>query len=1061
MKKILILLFSTLDLIASATDYYVSTKGNDNNPGTMAAPFATWQKAFDVVKAGDIVYIRGGTYYFSDGTKIVGAGAWNKDGTLDKPIRIYAYPGEIPLLDVSNFRNYNNYSVGIYLNNCHYWHLKGLHVRGAKQYVSTAIGYGVQISKGGNLILEEIISYDNGGTGISVTGATSTIEFINCDSYNNYDPYSSITGGNADGFGASSIQNRETLVIFRGCRSWNNSDDGFDFWRCDGSVLVDSCWAFLNGYDDGDGVGFKLGRTDAIALLKPQRTIRNSIAFKNIVGFSQNFANVNMNIFNNTSCSNTKSGFYFHTDDTGIEGIIIRNNISYRNAIHDLFDSKITHDHNSWNNDIIITDADFLSLDINQLGKTRKADGGLPEINALHLAPGSDLIDAGVDVGIPYSGRSPDLGAFENQPIIIQNPLYQGSVVENATPAKLEMNYNSTLANIVPAASAFDVRVNSTPRAVSSVSISGTKVFLNLASPVAYGNVVTVAYTKPSANPLQTSSGGQAASISAQTVSNKVAAPAAPVFSAASVENATPSRLELTYNLTLANIIPATSAFAVSVNSTSRPVTSITISGTKVYLILSSPVAYGNSVTVSYTKPSTNPLQTSAGGQAASFSAQSVTNNISAPSVPPAVPVLSTAVIENATPSRLELTYNLSLANIIPVASAFAVRVNSSSTTVSSVSISGTKVYLTLASPVVYGNIVAVSYTKPATNPVQTAAGGQAASFSTQSVVNRVAEINVAPVVVVTSPESSYSGFVNEISAVKSYDSNKDNLTFTWSSPSDVPISSTSGSAIRFLGPIVSEPTIIEFFLKVSDGKITKSETIPVEILPYKPELEAAEILTAEASSFKSPNNPYFAFDGNMSTMWSASGTDQWLIVELKDYFSIQHVKISFQPDQEFESYFDLLASYDNITWESVLTKTTSCGFSGNLHVYDFPQSLASKEFKFVKLMGLGNMINPWNYISEVKIFGYRNPNPPYYNNLSVKLFPNPARETINLRIEESSIYLDFLRIVDLSGREMYNLKINPDVREFQIPINLKEGIYIVYLGIENLILSTQKLIVN
>jgi len=429
--------------------------------------------------------------------------------------------------------------------------------------------------------------------------------------------------------------------------------------------------------------------------------------------------------------------------------------------------------------------------------------------------------------------------------------------------------------------------------------------------------------------------------------------------------------------------------------------------------------------------------------------------------VPPAVPVLSTTVIENSTPSRLELTYNLSLANIIPATSAFAVRVNSSSRSVSSVSISGTKVYLTLASPVVYGNTITVSYTKPSTNPIQTSAGGQAASFSTQSIVNRVAEINVAPVVVVTSPESSYSGFVNEISAVKCYDSNKDILTFTWSSPSDVPISATSGSVIRFLGPIVTEPKIIEFFLNVSDGKLTKSETISVEILPYQPELETAEILTAEASSFKSPNNPFFAVDGNLNTMWSASGTDQWLIVELKDLFSIQHVKIAFQPDQEFESYFDLLASRDNLTWESVLTKTTSCGFSGNLHVYDFPQSLASKEFKYVKLMGLGNMINPWNYISEFKIFGYRNPNPPYYNNLSVKLFPNPARESINFRIEESSLYLDFLRIVDLSGREMFNLELDPDVREFQIPISLKEGIYIVFLGTENLILSTQKLIVD
>jgi hypothetical protein len=31
----------------------------------------------------------------------------------------------------------------------------------------------------------------------------------------------------------------------------------------------------------------------------------------------------------------------------------------------------------------------------------------------MHLAPGSDLIDAGTDVGLPHEGPAPDLGAFE------------------------------------------------------------------------------------------------------------------------------------------------------------------------------------------------------------------------------------------------------------------------------------------------------------------------------------------------------------------------------------------------------------------------------------------------------------------------------------------------------------------------------------------------------------------------------------------------------------------------------------------------------------------------
>jgi hypothetical protein len=43
----------------------------------------------------------------------------------------------------------------------------------------------------------------------------------------------------------------------------------------------------------------------------------------------------------------------------------------------------------------------------------RLADGSLPFLDFLRLAPGSHLIDAGVDVGLPYNGVAPDLGWLE------------------------------------------------------------------------------------------------------------------------------------------------------------------------------------------------------------------------------------------------------------------------------------------------------------------------------------------------------------------------------------------------------------------------------------------------------------------------------------------------------------------------------------------------------------------------------------------------------------------------------------------------------------------------
>ena len=49
-----------------------------------------------------------------------------------------------------------------------------------------------------------------------------------------------------------------------------------------------------------------------------------------------------------------------------------------------------------------------------ELTAARKSDGSLPDIKFMHLKQGSSLVDAGVDVGIAYKGKAPDIGAFES-----------------------------------------------------------------------------------------------------------------------------------------------------------------------------------------------------------------------------------------------------------------------------------------------------------------------------------------------------------------------------------------------------------------------------------------------------------------------------------------------------------------------------------------------------------------------------------------------------------------------------------------------------------------------
>jgi uncharacterized repeat protein (TIGR02059 family) len=285
-----------------------------------------------------------------------------------------------------------------------------------------------------------------------------------------------------------------------------------------------------------------------------------------------------------------------------------------------------------------------------------------------HLLGGSPAIGAGISVpGIlaDYDGVTvktpPSIGAFENgsgtpapQPVL---PVYQSSSVENATLSLLTMTYDQTLANIVPDPSAFSVLVNSAVRTTSAVTVSGTKVQLTMTAPVKFGDVITVAYTKPTTNPLQTTAGGQAASISAKAVTNNCASPV-PVYTSSVVQNATPSKIDLTYNLALGNSIPAATAFAILINSVVTPVSTVTVSGTLVQLTLANPLKFGDVATVSYTKPASNPLQTSSGGVAASFTAQPVTNNL----INPTKDVTPVTITMTVSPTHVHRTLNVSLA---------------------------------------------------------------------------------------------------------------------------------------------------------------------------------------------------------------------------------------------------------------------------------------------------------------------------------------------------------------------------------------------------------------
>jgi hypothetical protein len=293
-----------------------------------------------------------------------------------------------------------------------YWHLKGFTIRYAGDN-------GLYIS-GSNNIIEFCAFYENCDSGLQLDSGASNNQIINCDSYYNYDYLSDPNGGNADGFSPKLTVGTDNY--FYGCRSWQNSDDGYDGYLStsdDVNTTYENCWCFKNGYlksgadSNGNGNGFKMGGSTA----KDKRhnvIYKNCLSFNNRVkGFDQNNDKGSITLYNCTAFSNGTNNYSIPLALASGKTATVTNCVSAGTGGLNL-GGFVVQTTNSWMSPFVVTNADFVSIDPNAAYGARKADGSLPDIAFMRLANGSDLIDGGTDVGLPYNGIAPDLGAFEH-----------------------------------------------------------------------------------------------------------------------------------------------------------------------------------------------------------------------------------------------------------------------------------------------------------------------------------------------------------------------------------------------------------------------------------------------------------------------------------------------------------------------------------------------------------------------------------------------------------------------------------------------------------------------
>lgn len=412
---------------AAATTYYVSTNGSDANLGTSNAPFATPQKAVAASLApGDTIYIRGGTYAL---TAKVSPGS-SKVGAAGNPIKFWAYPGEQPIFDFTGMVTTDK-ALDMRRD---YWHVRGIEVRQTPSNGIFVAGLGV-IIEGCSIhhCNNDGVVLGASGSGIKATNAL----ILNCDSYYNFEVSSG--GNNGDGFAAK--DGCAYGNVFKGCRAWDNADDGWDCYNNNNNLVLIECWAMTSGYDrwgvgagfSGNGNGFKLGGAGTTG----QHHLTNCVAFGNRVkGFDHNNSTAGQTMVNCTGYSNAVNFSFYDVPAVGTNLLI--NCAAFTGTPMNL-DPTAQQVSNSWQL-ATVTAADFASLNATLAFLPRNADYTLQTNAFLRLVTGSDLLDRGKNVGLPFTGAAPDLGAFEfsavappQGPITISLPLLTSGAFQFTT----------------------------------------------------------------------------------------------------------------------------------------------------------------------------------------------------------------------------------------------------------------------------------------------------------------------------------------------------------------------------------------------------------------------------------------------------------------------------------------------------------------------------------------------------------------------------------------------------------------------------------------------------
>jgi hypothetical protein len=388
--------------------YYVAPTGNDANPGSLAYPWRTIQKAADTLVAGDTVYIRAGVY----SERVVP----QNSGSAGQPITYAAYPGEMTTIDGTGVI-VPDYQGLFDLTERDYVCVSGLRVIHSNYY-------GIVADTSSHITIEHNYTYDTYSSGISswnsdnvivdgneVVGACTGpwqehISISNTDTFEVRDNLIHDTMPGTDGKEGLSVKDASSHGKVYGNQVYNLNHVGI-YVDAEAEHLFD-VEVYQNVVHDIEAMGFSLASEQG-GLLENIR-LYNNIAYNNLVGLWLSDCCIathpfkDITIINNTSAYNGRNGWGggIGIENTQVQNVVIRNNIcsqnlSFQIAVdpsippknytvdHNLIDGYRGADGETYGDDYVEGDPLF----VNAAGED------------FHLQENSPAIDAGSDVDAP------------------------------------------------------------------------------------------------------------------------------------------------------------------------------------------------------------------------------------------------------------------------------------------------------------------------------------------------------------------------------------------------------------------------------------------------------------------------------------------------------------------------------------------------------------------------------------------------------------------------------------------------------------------------------------